>query len=225
MPTLRVFRPILAGLAVASALSAFATAARAQGPVASDEASRARMALADKGRIQGSEDAKLWIVVFSDFQCPYCKRWHDATDATIRKQYVQTGKARLAFINFPLASHRNAQPSAEAAMCASAMGKFWPYHDALFASQDKWVPLDNPAPVLDSLASTVGLDAAQFRACRSTRQMELLVDNDQMRGAKAGAQGTPHFFIGTQQVSGAVPTADMVKVIDAELAKLAGAKK
>ena len=95
-------------------------------------AAKARMAAADQGRILGAANAPLWVVIFSDFQCPYCKRWHDATDAVLRERYVKTGKVRLAFLNFPLRSHQHAQPAGEAAMCAAAQGKFWEFHDNFF---------------------------------------------------------------------------------------------
>lgn len=217
----------VAGAALLAALSARSAAAQAAAsprpagaPVALDP--RTLMAAADKGRIMGSESAKLWIVVFSDFECPYCKRWHDQTDETIRRDYVQTGKVRLAFLNFPLTMHPQAQPAAEAAMCAAAQGKFWPYHDGLFAAQTRWAKGGDPSAAFDSLATATGADVTAFRACRSLRSMKLLVESDRARGMQAGAQGTPYFYVGTQVLSGAVPTADFVKAIEAELAKAGG---
>ncbi|HMH86433.1 MAG TPA: thioredoxin domain-containing protein, partial [Gemmatimonadaceae bacterium] len=85
---------------------------------------------ADLARIQGSASAPVWVIEVSDFQCPYCKQWHDQTYAAFRDQYVNTGKVRLAYVNFPLASHVHAWPAAESAMCAGAQGKFWQMHDA-----------------------------------------------------------------------------------------------
>jgi len=76
--------------------------------------------IADLSRIQGSATAPVWVVEVSDFQCPYCKQWHDQTYATLRDQYVKTGKIRLAYVNFPLDSHVFAWPAAESAMCAGA---------------------------------------------------------------------------------------------------------
>src|SRR3954452_15584930 len=90
---------------------------------------------ADLARIQGSPTAPLWVIEVSDFQCPYCKQWHDQTYNTFLNQYVKTGKVRLAYVNFPLQSHAHAWPAAEAAMCAGAQGKFWAMHDPLFTTQ------------------------------------------------------------------------------------------
>src|SRR6478735_1170872 len=86
---------------------------------------------ADLARIQGSPTAPLWVIEVSDFQCPYCKQWHDQTYNAFVDQFVKTGKVRLAYVNFPLQSHVHAWPAAEAAMCAGAQGRFWPMHDAL----------------------------------------------------------------------------------------------
>src|SRR5213079_1028197 len=99
--------------------SAVASAAAVRGP--QDEISDR----ADQGRIAGSPNAGVWVIAASDFQCPFCKRWHDETYPLILRDYVQTGKIRLAYLNYPISSHTYAVPSAEAAMCASAQGKFW----------------------------------------------------------------------------------------------------
>ena len=85
---------------------------------------------ADRGRIRGNPQAGLWIIEASDFQCPYCKMWHDSTYGSLVKDYVESGKVRLAYLNFPLSQHQNAMPAAEAAMCASVQDKFWPMHVA-----------------------------------------------------------------------------------------------
>src|SRR5688500_17464643 len=98
---------------------------------------------ADLARIQGSPTAPVWVIEVSDFQCPYCKQWHEQTYPKLRDEFVRTGKVRLAYINFPLAQHGNAQPAAEAAMCAGAQGKFWEMHDALFTNQAKWAVLSS----------------------------------------------------------------------------------
>src|SRR2546423_12623964 len=96
---------------------------------------------ADLGRIQGSPDAPIWVIEVSDFQCPFCKEWHDQTYRAVLDQYVKTGQVRRAYVNFPLAIHANAWPAAAAAMWAGAQNKFWVMHDSLFASQARWETL------------------------------------------------------------------------------------
>src|SRR5215212_3388744 len=116
-------------------------------------------ASADKARIRGAETAPVWLVEISDFQCPFCKQWHDETFAKIDQQYVKTGKVRMAYLNFPLTRiHKNAQLAAEAAMCAGVQGKFWELHSSLFQSQAKWADSKTPIIVFDSLARAAGVE-------------------------------------------------------------------
>src|SRR5687768_3753388 len=104
------------------------------------------MARADAARIQGSSTAPVWVVEVSDFQCPFCKTWHDSTYRALRREFVIPGTVRLAYINYPLPNHANAMPAAEAAMCAGTQGKFWEMHDGLFHTQATWAHMPNAAP-------------------------------------------------------------------------------
>jgi protein-disulfide isomerase len=176
------------------------------------------VARADSARIRGNPNAKVWMILSSDFQCPYCKMWHDSADMTIRREYIDNGKVRLAFVNYPIGSHQNAVPAAEYAMCAAAQNKFWEMHDALFASQDKWVPLPKPGPVLESLATSVGVEVNALRACVSSHKMLPLIEADHEKAVRAGVRATPSFFIGNQLLEGVKMPADLRKVLDAALA-------
>jgi protein-disulfide isomerase len=176
------------------------------------------VARADSARIRGNPNAKVWMILSSDFQCPYCKMWHDSADMTIRREYIDNGKVRLAFVNYPIGSHQNAVPAAEYAMCAAAQNKFWEMHDALFASQDKWVPLPKPGPVLESLATSVGVEVNALRACVSSHKMLPLIEADHEKAVRAGVRATPSFFIGNQLLEGVQMPADLRKVLDAALA-------
>lgn len=179
----------------------------------------AMVARADSARIRGSPGATVWMLVASDFQCPYCKMWHDSTDAGIRREYVDAGKVRLAFVNFPLAMHAHAFVAAEAAMCAGAQGRFWPYHDALFATQNRWEAAANAQPVLDSLAAATGVDVAPFRSCIAAHVMKPLIQADYDRMAAAGVNSTPSFFIGDRRLSGAAPLSVFRSLLDSALSR------
>jgi protein-disulfide isomerase len=180
---------------------------------------------ADRGRIRGGEGAKVWLVEISDFQCPYCKQWHDEVFAAIDKEYVQTGKVRLAYLNFPLSSiHPNARAAAEAAMCASVQGKFWELHESLFATQPAWHVQKDPMPTFDSLAVAAKVDPAAWRSCMSTHATAKLIDADVARSTTSGVQSTPSFFIGSRAMAGAYPADSFRVALDQELAK-AGTKR
>jgi protein-disulfide isomerase len=174
---------------------------------------------ADLARIQGSPNAPLWVIEVSDFQCPYCKQWHDQTYDAFLNQYVKTGKVRLAYVNFPLQSHAHAWPAAEAAMCAGAQGKFWPMHDALFTTQAQWEVLPSPTAVFDSLARASGVEMRSWRDCVSTGKMKSLIAADQDRASRAGANATPSFMIGDKILAGAQSIEELRLVIDSALLK------
>lgn len=175
--------------------------------------------LADLSRIQGSATAPIWVIEVSDFQCPYCKQWHDQTYAAFRDQYVKTGKVRLAYVNFPLDSHVYAWPAAESAMCAGAQGKFWQMHDGLFATQNHWEALSSPAMVFDSLAKSVGLDMKRWHDCVSSGIMKPLISADHDRASRAGAAATPSFMIGNKILEGAQSIEELRKAIDSAQVK------
>lgn len=181
-------------------------------PAAGDTISRR----ADRGRILGDSTAAVWLVEASDFQCPYCKQWHDAAFASIVKDYVNTGKVRVAFLNMPLNIHPFAKQAAEAAMCASVQNRFWPMHDSLFATQRIWETLQDPASMFDSLANENHVEMTSWRTCVRQHLTAPLIDADYDRAHKAGVVSTPSFFVGSKILSGA--DADVRGALDAALA-------
>ena len=186
---------------------------------ASPSASRdSLIARADRGRIKGSKDA-IWMIVISDFQCPFCKRWHEETAPRIEREYVATGKIQIAYMNLPLPSiHPNAPAAHDAAMCAAEQGKFWPMADALFASQNEWKGRRDAAAYFDSLAGTLPLDRARLRSCIRDGGLRALIDADVDRATRSGAGSTPHFFIGGRAIIGAQPYEAFKSAIEAALA-------
>jgi len=174
---------------------------------------------ADRGRIEGDANAKTWLIVASDFQCPFCKQWHDESYKTVYDEYVRSGKIKVAYVNYPLQQHQHAMATAEAAMCAAAQGKFWPYHEALFATQKDWESLPSPAAVLDSIAGAVGLDKAAWKQCVDSGKMKPLIEADHDRTAAAGVQSTPSFIIGDRVMLGVQPIERLRAALDSEIAK------
>ncbi len=174
---------------------------------------------ADLARIQGSPTAPIWVIEVSDFQCPFCRQWHDDTYQKLRNEFVRTGKVRLAYINLPLKQHRYAWPAAEAAMCAGAQGKFWEMHDALFTTQAKWEGLPTVAPVFDSLAGATGVDVVRWRQCVQSGKMKPWIQADHDRAQAAGAFSTPSFIVGDKLLVGAQPIEVLREAIDSALAK------
>src|SRR4051794_40110808 len=172
---------------------------------------------ADRGRILGDSTAKLWVIMASDFQCPFCKQWHDADFQKIVNGYVKTGRVRLAFLNMPLGMHQHALAASEAAMCASVQGKFWEMHEALFIGQKQWEALPDPSAMFASYAGTSGVNMNAWRSCVDKHLTLPLIQADRERVVAAKVNSTPTFFVGDQVIAGA--DANLVGAIDAALSK------
>ncbi|MBS1960024.1 MAG: thioredoxin domain-containing protein [Bdellovibrionales bacterium] len=162
--------------------------------------------------IEGGESAKVTIVEFSDFQCPFCGR-AAKTVQEVHKKYGN--KVRIAFKHFPLPMHKDAGPASEASMCVFDQGKdkFWKFHDIAFANQDK---LDSEN--LAKHAKAAGADEKKFKECFDGHKYADFVKKDQAYGEKLGVRSTPTFFINGQLLSGALPIEAFSEVIDDELA-------
>jgi protein-disulfide isomerase len=166
----------------------------------------------------GAATASLAIVEFSDFQCPYCRRHQQGALAELLAKYVESGKARYYFVDFPLDSHTQALPAAIAATCAYAQGAFWKMHDGLFENQAHL-----GADLYERLAGELRLDMAQFESCLSDSRMKRQVRARVALGNAAGVQGTPAFVVGRLQhgvltdfrsLGGARPFEEFALVLD-----------
>jgi protein-disulfide isomerase len=160
----------------------------------------------------GNANAKVTIVEFSDFQCPFCGRAAETVNE-VKKKY--NGKIKLYYRNYPLPMHKDARPSAEASMCVNEQGvdKFWKFSDFLFKNQDK---LD--AQNLEKWAKQAGADPKAFTECVASKKFASRVQEDMAYGEKVGVRSTPTFFINGQLVSGAQPIEVFSETIDDELA-------
>ncbi|MDJ0851448.1 MAG: thioredoxin domain-containing protein [Myxococcota bacterium] len=168
------------------------------------------------GPAKGPEDARITIVEFSDFECPFCRRVIPTLDAILEKY---PGDVRVVYRNMPLRNHQRARPAAEAALCANEQGKFWAYHDRLFENTRKLGDED-----LLRYAEELELDAAAFSKCYEEKRFAHQVETDMEDGARAGVSGTPAFFVNGIMVSGAKPAEDFFRIIDAELERLDAGK-
>jgi protein-disulfide isomerase len=157
----------------------------------------------------GPKDAKVHVVEFSDFECPYCAR--SAAAVTELKQKYAGQPVRFSYRHFPLSFHASARPAAEMAQCAAAQGKFWEFHDAVFASSG----LADGA--LDRAAETAGLDAAALQACMASGKAAAQVDADMRKAEEVGVEGTPSFFVNGRHFTGG--PGEIAAAIDAELAR------
>jgi protein-disulfide isomerase len=161
---------------------------------------------------KGGEKAAVTIVEFSDFHCPFCQRVVP-TLAQLESRYGE--KIKLVFRDFPIENlHPGATKAHEAARCATEQGKFWPYHDKLFAGPPRSSPED-----FKGLAKEVGLDAVTFETCLGSGKYQAAIKQDIEEGSRVGVGGTPAFFINGRLITGAQPFEAFTRVIDDELAR------
>ncbi|CAN5227472.1 hypothetical protein BH23GEM2_BH23GEM2_14130 [soil metagenome] len=195
-----------------------------------DAATDSIRAAADRARVTGDTAAAIMLIIASDFQCPYCAQWHRESHDSIRARYVEPGLIRIAYLNFPLDYHRHARTAANAALCGGAQDRFWDIHDAIFATQEHWAPLSDAGPAFETLASEAGLNMPAWRSCVAGGVMDAVVRSDRERAASAGVQSTPTFLVlptkppprQGQLIRGAVPLAELRKVLDSLLAEPGG---
>jgi protein-disulfide isomerase len=171
----------------------------------------------DDDPVLGDKNAPVTIVEFSDFECPFCGRFHQSTLPQIVSEYIDKGKARLVYRDFPLSFHKDSRSSSLAANCAGEQGGdkvYFKFHDKLYENQTalgtesykKW-------------ASELGLNAAKFSDCLAKEKYASEVDKDMQDATSYGVSGTPAFFINGRKITGAQPFSAFKTVIDDELAK------
>lgn len=176
----------------------------------------------------GPADAPITIVEFSDYQCPFCYRWHVQVYQSLLDAYPE--KIRFVYRNFPLSFHQNAFASAEAALCAGDQDKYWEFHDILFDNQA--LLNDQAGTVLDQttynqFASELELDVPSFEECMTSHKYQQSILDDMAYASslpldstgEAAVGGTPTFFINGHRLGGAYPIEYFKQIIDAELAK------
>ena len=205
----------IAGLAFAL-LRAGADTATAPVEVPGADDPQALVAAARGVRL-GSADAPVTIIEFGDYQCPGCGVFASRVKPVLKQRYIDSGQAQFIYYDFPLVSiHANAFLAARAARCAEDQGKFWEYHDLVFARQSDWSTERNAEETFIELGSLVGLDQETFEDCvRSDAHAELVSANSAL-GDKLGVASTPTLFVNGKRVQD-WETSAIMRVIDQEL--------
>lgn len=161
----------------------------------------------------GGADAKVTVVEFSDFQCPFCAKGAEIMNE-VKKKYGN--KVKIVFKNYPLPFHTHAKDAAHAALCVHEQKAelFWKLHDVMFADQTKLARSD-----LGAAAKKVGADSSKFDACMSSNKFMAAIEADMEQGKNLGVQSTPTFFVNGQLINGAHPIEVFSQIIDTELNK------
>lgn len=167
--------------------------------------------LTENDMTKGPANAKVTIVEFSEFECPYCRRGAD-TMYEVLKAYPND--VRLVFKHLPLSFHKNAEPASRAALAAGKQGKFWEMHDHLFENQRSL-----GEKLYMEQAEKMGLDMTQFKSDYNSAALKKQIQEDLKEAERVGVRGTPGFLINGVLVSGARPADDFKQIIDRWLAK------
>jgi protein-disulfide isomerase len=175
----------------------------------------------DDDPVMGNPDAKVTIIEFGDYQCPICRLFWKETLPRIRKEYIDTGKVKLVFRDFPLSVHPMAAAAAMATECADEQGLFWEYHDKVYREQDRRAREGEVAEFrlndLKRWAADTKLDAAAFNDCLDSGKYKQEVAADYATAIGLGLGGTPVFFINGRAIFGTQPFATFQKVLEEEL--------
>lgn len=161
--------------------------------------------------VKGPAGAKVTVIEFSDFQCPFCKRGKDTMDELLK---AYPNDVKLVFKNLPLDFHQQAKPAAAAALAAGKQGKFWEMHDLLFENQGRLGD-----GLYEELAKELKLDVAKFKTDLKSPEIEKQIESDMSIARNNGIQGTPAFFVNGVAVRGAYPLDHFKKIVDRHLGK------
>ena len=168
--------------------------------------------------VLGNKNAKVTVINFADFRCPFCEKLFTEVESQLIKDYVDTGKVQFAFRNYAFLGPASVV-AANAAECANEQGKFWDMHDYFYKNQPpesdtSMYTVDN----LTQVAGTLGMNTDQFRSCLSANKYQKNVDQDLAEGQKAGVSGTPAVFVNGALIVGAQPYETFKTAIDKALA-------
>lgn len=168
--------------------------------------------------VRGDANAKLTVVEFADYQCPFCERFHKDVYKQILADYVETGKVKFVYKNLAFLGQESTD-AANAALCAKEQNKFWEYHDYLFDHQNGENQGAFSVENLKKFAGAVGLAQGQFDSCLDNNKYDAQVKADNAEANKNGFNSTPSTAVGSVAVIGAQPYAQFKTIIEAELAK------
>jgi len=163
--------------------------------------------------IMGDDKAKVLLVEFSDFQCPFSKKFYGGTFPVIKREYINSGKVKFTYRDFPLNFHAQAKAAAIACECAGKQNKYWDMFDKL-STTDSFTD-----DALKGFAEDIGLNTKIFNSCLDKKETKTNVEKDMKDGQGYGVRGTPAFFVNGRYISGAAPFATFKTIIDEELAK------
>lgn len=173
-------------------------------------------------KVKGAPEAPIYILVFSDFECPYCNKIRPTLDKLLEMYPTQL---KLVFKHYPLKSHKNAIVAAEAAECAADQGKFWDYHDALFKNIFEWFGVEKTDEKFIRYAGGLGLNTSQFQSCIESHSKRAVVDKNRTEGRHFFVSGTPTLIMNGRIILKGYNIEYLTRMVEEQLEKLRPATK
>lgn len=167
----------------------------------------------------GDLQAPVHVEEFSDFQCPFCRRFTEEVEPSLVEEYVVAGKVYFTYRQFPILGTASVR-AAEASLCAREQGAFWPYHDVLFTNQDETNPQSFSEERLADFAEAVGIDGGQLSRCLDERRYAAEVQADAQAAFAAGMNSTPNFLINGLKLTGLLPYSEFARAIEDSLGEI-----
>ncbi|MGL5831579.1 MAG: DsbA family protein [Candidatus Altimarinota bacterium] len=156
-------------------------------------------------KVMGNQNSTVTFLEYSDFECPYCKKYYSESFAKIKANYVDTGKIKYEFKHFPLNIHPKAPEASEASECAADQNKFWEMHDLLFSNQSTWGRSSTHLEIFKNYAKELNLDTQKFNECLDSHIKAATVQAEYQEGLSKNLSGTPTIFINGQKIVGSQP--------------------
>ncbi len=216
MATGRSLTPFYAGLALV-AVAGGLIIARSSGPrlppLTTDTV--APLASGPRGVVLGPDSARVEIMEFSDFECPWCARFAVLQMPDVRQRLLPTGRVRWRFVNFPLQGHTKSPYAHLAAACANEQGRFWEMHDLIYQNQEDWVSSGRFERMIDGYAERAGVDKSLYQSCIRQRRTWGQVLADKALGDSIGlSRGTPTFFVNGRMLNDTPSVDQLVRIVD-----------
>lgn len=171
----------------------------------------------DDDAMIGDTDAPIEIIEFSDYQCSYCQRFHVSTYPDLLKNYIETGKVKFIYRDYPLTFHANSMNAAAAGECADNEGKYWEMHDKLLDGLAAWSGSTEAISIFSEYANEIGLDVSDFEECYGGVDVQEEIKGDMRDAINAGVRATPTFFINGQKLEGAQPYSVFESILESML--------
>ena len=164
-----------------------------------------------RGYLMGSDTAKVEVVEYADYQCPFCADFANVQFPAIRQQLIDPGIVRWRFRDFPLTGHPHSRVAAHAAACANDQGKFWEMHTTIFENQAEWSPRSDASGRFRDFAKQLGLNVESYDSCMTSAKYAGRLQASLEEGTRLGVNGTPTFLIGGRLYSNLASNSDSIK--------------